>query len=66
MKSRQRKVPDEIYNSVRLFSDRLEVPATKGFIYRDKLLQGDFICRKRKRMRDGQEIFELEFGDGFR
>lgn len=63
-KTKIAKVPEPVLNKNKAFSEALKVPTTKGFLLREKFIQGQFIATKKKKKngtKKSKEVFEIEF-----
>lgn len=62
VKMSTKRVPEEVYNFMRSWGKKLDVPTTKAFTFRERIIQGNFTARRVKRKgRGGKEVFEIEF-----
>lgn len=58
VRSKHTRVPELWYNSLTPMKENLDTITTKAIMIRDKILLGEFKCKKRKKR--GKEIYDIE------
>ena len=53
MKTQKQRVPQEVYLKIRGLSEVLNIPKTKAFLFREKIIMGDFSFKAKKKRGTG-------------